>query len=749
MPDHPFTPDTPDTRDERLDAQIATLVARAVADAPAPPELGEIEVVPAARPDRRRRWIGGAGAVLAAAASLVAVFVLSDDGDQSVYTPITTPTIPPEPTSITAPATPPVSEPPSPTTPVPTSPPTSIGTGQLLAVTGGDGISILNRGGLLLESIDEGADIAFAVGDGRVVFQTPGGASDGLAPADTTPSVWTDGRVAPLALAAGDTEYIEVHDVAVVDGRTIVIWTTYGSDANPDTYGDEHLWFAELGATPDGVDGPYTTGAPTDLGVVGSWESGPSRLHLAGDGLIVGTTVDSTQSALFVAAVSGSTAADYVDGLTPASLGLEEAYEDCAGCPSSFTVDSAARTMAWVSEDGMTRVPLDDGVPGDPITTPFPAARGGIEALELLDDGTVAATYSEFADPRRSAVLVSAGVVTDLPGLTVTEAPNTGQTPTPTTPSTTTTPPSSTPTTPPTEPAPVGYVTAGPAGVGVVEMGQEVRRLDQPAEIALLTPGGAVIFQPARTAPDQPPGDPQIWREDGSVENLLGPLAERQSYRLHDLATVDGVPTLLYGVESRSALDGPDVVPAEFTEVVHALTMTPGGWTTAQIAEVQTWEGGFSRLSLTDGGTIIGTHYEQLETSFYGAVVPGSPDDGEGYPSDPAPLGVEPSYSECEACPDDFTISADGGSVGWTEGTEMVVFDTASGEKRSWTVPSLAGQVVRSLDVRTSSDGGVEAAISFGWPNDETARTSVVVATSLSGEVVETPVAARMVTFGP
>ena len=41
--------------------------------------------------------------------------------------------------------------------------------------------------------------------------------------------------------------------------------------------------------------------------------------------------------------------------------------------------------------------------------------------------------------------------------------------------------------------------TAGDEGVGVIENGIEIRRLDQPAEIALLTPGGAVDL-PAEAA---------------------------------------------------------------------------------------------------------------------------------------------------------------------------------------------------------------------------------------------------------
>ena len=38
---------------------------------------------------------------------------------------------------------------------------------------------------------------------------------------------------------------------------------------------------------------------------------------------------------------------------------------------------------------------------------------------------------------------------------------------------------------------------------------------------------------------------------------------------------------------------------------------TPGDWTDDEIAEINTWEGGFSRLSLSNGGTIVGTAGEE------------------------------------------------------------------------------------------------------------------------------------------
>jgi hypothetical protein len=64
-------------------------------------------------------------------------------------------------------------------------------------------------------------------------------------------------------------------------------------------------------------------------------------------------------------------------------------------------------------------------------------------------------------------------------------------------------------------------------------------------------------------------------------------------------------------------------------------------------------------------------------------------------------------------------------------------------------VPSLSDGAPVSLDARTTSDGGVEAAVTFGRPGEDGAD-AVVVATSPSGGVVETAVAgARSATFAP
>jgi len=792
------TPMNPADRD--LDERIRALVATAVGDAPPAPNLDAtlVGIAEPGRPDRRP-WLIAATSLLGAAAAVIAVVIVSQREDAVVTPPagpppVATTTLAPSPAS-TGPATtdtvgssapPPSTVPvapaattamttvalatpspsptpsPSATTPetaAATTPATSlapasttttaavppapaIGAGPAIAVAGGDVIDLLDARGVLVGTITEAADIALALGDGRVLFQTQGGAGDGLAPGDTNPFIWDDGSRRPLGLAAGDTDYIRIHDVAVVDGRHLVLYTTNGSEANPETYGAVRLWAADIDggeATPDAVG----AGAPIDLGVVGTWETGPRRLHLAADGLIVGTIDPPGEpaSSWFVSALPGSPGESYAAGLTPESLGV-----DCTDdCPVVFTVNGAGTMLAWLDDAGVTRVPLDGDAPdapGAPTTEPFPGTTG-VGDVDLLDDGGYVVTYSEFRSPRPAALLVAAdGQTVDLPGLVATWAPALGSdqpAPPATTPSSTTAPDATVATTAPastspaTSPPPTTgtpdsaqaapaarppFATAGTSGVTVHDgAGDVVRALGQSAEIAILTPGGAVVFQPARTEEDGKPGDPLLWQADGSVEPLLVELPPEQSYRLHDVAEIEGVPTVLYGVHTQPA----DVDPAKFVEVVHALRMDPAGWVDTVIDEINTWEGGWSRLSLSGQGLVVGESYESVSKALYVNAVPDSPTAGATI--DAASLGVEPEYSECANCPGHFTATSDGSNVAWMDGQAIVLHALASGEQRRISSDAVGhlidGSTITGLDVAILADGAAVATLNLRGTTDD------------------------------
>jgi len=47
-----------------------------------------------------------------------------------------------------------------------------------------------------------------------------------------------------------------------------------------------------------------------------------------------------------------------------------------------------------------------------------------------------------------------------------------------------------------------------------------------------------------------------------------------------------------------------------------------------------------------------------------------------------ADLGVEPSHSDCGDCPRRFTISRDGATLAWLDGSDLIVVPTAGGDTR-------------------------------------------------------------------
>lgn len=729
-------PDLPD-----LDTRIRDLVHRAVADAPAPPEIGGATVPPLdhAPPDQRRRWIGGTAGLLAAAAAIV-TFVLVTDDDDAAITPASVPTtVAPEPTTTVV------------TTPAPTSPASTTAAAPATAVTtvpqqpetaglltaGPDGVR--ERVGETVRTVTtEPVVIALDAGDRRVVVQRRQG-EDNAVPAqwtyaDTVPLVvGADGSLSPLFPGLDWGGGVVLHDVEVVDGRRLLLYSVVVGPISFET-GQEDLWVIDLET------GERTSIAPA----IGGWEYGTGRLHLAATGLVIGSASGGPTTVPTVFAVPGSPAAA-AGGPDPSALGLPTSTLICGeDCPVAFTVSADGGLIAWVNPSGeVFGMTIDEGRAVDEPHRLGPAPSGSVSDLELTSDGIIASFFRPYEGTAPAPVTVTwDGTTTTLDGAVATMSPGTPATPPVAAPPSTTT--TSTTTTPPAAPTGVLMATAGPDGVAVLEGGVEVRRLDQPAVRALLTPGGAVIFQTTPTTPDGPLGDPQIWRPDGTVAPFLGPLAANQSYRLHDVAQIEGVPTVLYGVLTT----GTPATPESYTEAVKALRLDPAGWVTDDISQINTWEGGYSRLSLSDQGLIVGTAGQEVTTSFFGAVVPRSPAAGQGDPMTP-PEGVEPRYSECDDCPDGFTISADGTSLVWTEGSELVATDTATGEHRSWTVPSLGPDTFAELDVRTSSDGGVEAAISFSWSGDTDGPGAVVAATSPTGEVVETDTGARSLTFGP
>ena len=313
-----------------------------------PPDITRHEVtIEPHEPDRRPWWIGG-GAALVAAAAVLVVFVLTvTDDDTSTPTlatqphPATTVLPAPQPTTpVTPPATAPATDP---TTP-PTRPPaTPEETGILTA--GPEGVVEHGPDGERVLTTEPMA-IALHTGDGRVLVQRgPGYVDPTMEPAATVPLVvGNDGDLTELFGTADWDGYVTMHDVEVVDGRRLLLFSLTVEPNNPNT-SSETLYVVDL-------DSEKRTTVDRNIG---GWEFGTGRLHLATTGLIVGESSASVSRSIYVAAVPDSPAAGAALP-TPAGLGLEEQYSDCLDCPRSYTVAPDGTTVAWL--DGERRLVL-------------------------------------------------------------------------------------------------------------------------------------------------------------------------------------------------------------------------------------------------------------------------------------------------------------------------------------------------------------------------------------------------------
>jgi len=392
----------PDTRENgNLDTRIRELVARAVADAPGPPEI-DPSVLPGSDPqhDHHRGWWLGGGAAILAAAALITALLLVGDADDKVSTPATpAPTVPP--------TNPPTSAPSEPTS----VPPAAVDADSFVTA-GPDGV-VEHRGGATRTLTTEPMAIALDAGDGRIIGQrrSGNGESQGWTDADTIPLlVAANGSTSALFGAAAWEGGVVLHDIEVVDGHRLLLYSVQGPVVPQQP--NENLFVVDL-------DTEQGTRVARNIG---GWEFGTDRLHLATTGLIVGESQSEASHGIAMYAVPGSPA-EVAGPPSAADLGLENSYSDCSDCPRSFTVTPDGRTIAWVdSTRGLVAVSL--GPPVSEQDVLVRVRRAG--AVRDLDVGESAAVLSFFSDPPVPPKLVQldGSDVVSLTGTTATFGPN-------------------------------------------------------------------------------------------------------------------------------------------------------------------------------------------------------------------------------------------------------------------------------------------------------------------------------------
>lgn len=651
MAEHP----TPD-----LDAQIRRLVARAVSDAPPAPDL-EDPMYPDSHADLPRRWwFAGGAAVLAAAAAVVALlFVVTSDED-SVQTPVTQPTtattaLPtPAPTTVpetdpdpTAPSTTPGIEPPTPPSTPPTEPPAEpavppIVTPGATLSAGPDGV-VGHVGATRRRLTDEPAEMALTTTAGGVILQhrRGDGAAEGYTDAETVPLVVApDGSVSELFDTSDWDGAVLLHDVEIVDGRELLLFSLQVGWQNPDS-ALETLYVVDLGS-----------GERTEVGIVGEWEAGTSRLHLATTGLIAGRAQAGARSSALFLAVPGSPAASQPVP-TPGDLGLPE-YETECRCPIGFTVAPDATTFAWFEKYEPEQFELVvRTIDGNEQRS---RVDGSVSAsvADDIDFGTasMAINHTATGDPVMPPVIFTsggAGSTVFLDGLIATMPPGTA----------------------PTAPAPPVIAVSALEGVALYdEAGQQFETIDETMSIALPLADGRVVGQRETgvsggqwSAPDTVPF---MWNPAGTTYPLYPDPGDTRTFtELHDVATVGGRTWMLYSTNDDNQN------PELYAEHLYAYELGGIG-SVLELGQIAGWEGGTSRLHLATNGLIVGEAYGEAVHSLLVMALPESPAEAFADQLRPGLLGLERSYFDCTDCPRRFTTSTDGSLLAWLDGDEIV-----------------------------------------------------------------------------
>jgi hypothetical protein len=157
-------------------------------------------------------------------------------------------------------------------------------------------------------------------------------------------------------------------------------------------------------------------GSLTQIGQVGGWESGLSRLHLSETGIIVGEAYEGATRSLFVKAV------DNGPTFGPGDLGVNESYADCSDCPRLYTISRDGSIVAWLDgtrlvrrslngdDRGMSSVELDDIREGSELRATDLSINADVAVYDrVLNDGSPPVVVYLDGDTARSVELGPAG----------------------------------------------------------------------------------------------------------------------------------------------------------------------------------------------------------------------------------------------------------------------------------------------------------------------------------------------------
>lgn len=469
---------------------------------------------------------------------------------------------------------------------------------------------------------DAAVSRAIMLENGSVVYQRTGGDIELLDAAGLVPA----GQSLVTDDGSGATS---LEDADAPNGSLRLVYRTPSTD--PASSFELGAWFQP--------NEPLYTSPP------GSWGVGYRRFSIVDDSSVIAATMDDTgQRSTF-------------------GFGFGNGEQTAPGFEAPYlVVGDGAGSYAVLRADGKVELSgVRSGVIadlGDPTLVADIDLRGEWLVAQFTDGS---ATLVHIADGTEYDVPVANGVVM----LSRYALPTTLPTPT-TVPSTTEQPT----TVPPVAGAAPGMVTTGLDGVWeYTPDGDRVQWTTEQMAFAVKAPDGSMLMQrqsggysgggwtSADTLPlrQASPGAP--------IEDLfeeLFPAADVVPgwYTVHDAAMVDGRPLVILDRQS-------DVVNIESQPgVLLVLNLEAGAL--MEIDRVGGWETGLSRLHLAETGLIVGERYDEAVRSFYSVRVDGS----AGLSA--TDFGLETEYVDCSDCPRLYTVSRDGATVAWLDGTTLV-----------------------------------------------------------------------------
>jgi hypothetical protein len=467
---------------------------------------------------------------------------------------------------------------------------------------------------------------AFELQDGSIVYQESGG---------SIRYIWRDSEVRPTELVTGDGSGSTIlEDADAPNGVLQLVYRTPTTD--PAAAGDLAVWRQPL--------------EPLSFLLPGGFGVGYRRFTIVDDYSVVAATIDDTGQ-------RGSYKSTYRNGVPETAV---DTYDD----PVALAADGAG-SVAWLSADGrVSTTGVRDGVIAileDPSSVVDMDYRTEWLAVNRADDSMMlvaTATGTNYAVPVADGVVTvsrSAAPSTLPTATTILEAPTTVG-PTPSTVLPTSWPP---------------MVTAGPDGVWEYGPDGTLQWTDEPMTFAVKAPDGSMLMQrpgdgDLSTAQSQAASLPLRQRAPGApLEDLFGALFPAADvvpgwYRLHDAALVDGRPLVILERQAEQVnIESPRGA---------LLVLDLEARTLEQVGEVGGWESGISRLHLAETGLIVGEDRAEGFSGLFSQRIDGTP------PLTAADLGLEADFVDCGSteCRRLFTISRDGSTVAWLEGTTLV-----------------------------------------------------------------------------